>query len=316
VTLEQDFYKYLISGIFVASDHPIGFLEAGWPSGDHSAEVVVRSRDFDDISLAEQLVSPQSCAFEPLPGLVLKVDGGAEITIYRSRRIADRDVDIFLLGSAWGVLCHQRGLFPLHCSAVACGGDAYAFVARSGGGKSTLAASLSLFGLGHVCDDVAIADTCWRSGVRICGMPKGLKLWQESAEWLGLETRAPVTSDANIAKYYVDPPSGPNVETLDLKAIYVLEFAEHSARPRIHELNESTALKEIYRNVYRVEWLGAIGGAGRVLSQAKSIAGSLPVFRFSRSRDLQALHDSSSFLAEHIRINSLRSCDAKPGTTA
>jgi hypothetical protein len=61
--------------------------------------------------------------FEPAPG----VDGG--------------DVSIFLIGTVFGILLHQRGEIVLHASAVRVAGKAVLFCAPSGSGKSTLAAA-------------------------------------------------------------------------------------------------------------------------------------------------------------------------------
>lgn len=293
-------YKYLISNLKVCSDHSVEFLSAGFAAKGETPDVVIETFDLKHPSFPKKAVLEGIVAFQAKPGLFFKITGGSSIAIYRDGRITDQDVNLFLLGSAWGVLCHQRGLFPLHCSAASIGKNAFAFVAKSGGGKSTLAASVCAQGLGHVCDDVAIASTDDILGVKVCAMPKGLKLWRETAELLGLKTRALVTSDTRIEKYYVDPPSGPCETLLNLKAIYELEFNKKSAKPKIEKLTGSEPLRSVYRNVYRVEWLGAIGGAGKALSNARVISDLVPVFRFSRPRDLQSLVDSTSKLVKHM----------------
>ena len=303
-------HKYLISGLYVQSDHPVHFLDAGWNSDVLSAQVTIRTLDLTHSSLPKQSVSRRTFAFQPKPGLILKVFDGSHITIYRDGRITDQDVNLFLLGSAWGVLCYQRGLLPLHCSSVATCSDAFAFVAQSGGGKSTLAASLCGLGFLHVCDDVAIAETPGTNGATVRAMPKGLKLWREATEVLGFEPRALVTSDTHIEKYYVDPPEGPLDPILNLKAIYTLEFVEDHQEPEIVLLTGSAPLKEVYRNAYRVEWLGEIGGADWVLSQARTIADRVPVFRFSRPKALGALKECSAVLAQHMEALTAKTDDS------
>lgn len=75
------------------------------------------------------------------------------------RMLADADEDLvrlYLLGSAMGCILHQRGIIPLHVSTVSINGQAWAFTASSGTGKSTLAARLHLFAnCPMVSDDVA-----------------------------------------------------------------------------------------------------------------------------------------------------------------
>jgi hypothetical protein len=113
--------------------------------------------------------------FEPAPG----VDGG--------------DVSIFLIGTVFGILLHQRGEIVLHASAVRVAGKAVLFCAPSGSGKSTLAAALAQRGLPLVADDLCAITL--RDGVPMV-QPDGchLKLWAQAIDKLDLAGRrgAPV----------------------------------------------------------------------------------------------------------------------------
>ena len=71
-------------------------------------------------------------------GSRLFVKDGRTITYSRGPETGDRDLTLFILGSAWGALCYQRGLLPLHASAVIRDGKVHAFTGQSGAGKSTL----------------------------------------------------------------------------------------------------------------------------------------------------------------------------------
>ena len=65
-----------------------------------------------------------------------------------------KDIEILLFGPVWAALCHQRGLLPLHASAIVTRGGIAAFAGHRGAGKSTTAALLSLLGYELVTDDV------------------------------------------------------------------------------------------------------------------------------------------------------------------
>ena len=65
-----------------------------------------------------------------------------------------------MLGTALGVLLHQRGLFALHASGVATPSGAWLFTGHSGAGKSTLVAWLHRrFGWPILSDDVTVVET-------------------------------------------------------------------------------------------------------------------------------------------------------------
>ena len=68
--------------------------------------------------------------------------------------VPDANIRLYLLGSAMGVLLHQRGLLPLHANAVEIDGKAFAFMGASGSGKSTLAAWFHDHGYRIIADDV------------------------------------------------------------------------------------------------------------------------------------------------------------------
>ncbi|MBK5105698.1 MAG: hypothetical protein JJE42_15740 [Burkholderiales bacterium] len=88
----------------------------------------------------------------------------------------------------------KRGKLVFHASAVEVSGAAVAFVADSGRGKSTLAASFAAAGYRFLCDDGLVLE---RRGAGYDAMPShpSIRLWQDSQEALvgaGAQTVLPV----------------------------------------------------------------------------------------------------------------------------
>ena len=94
------------------------------------------------------------------------------------------NVSTYLLGSVFGVLCHQSGLLPLHASAVERGGEVSAFLGDSGAGKSTLAACLQRRGHRIVSDDICLVQP-GPDAMRVIPVAGWLKLWNQSLQLLG-----------------------------------------------------------------------------------------------------------------------------------
>jgi hypothetical protein len=129
--------------------------------------------------------------------------GDARVRISAGRRVrvdARRGVEIAalraaLLGPVWGVILAQRGLLPLHASAVDIGGGAVALAGASGQGKSTMAAALLERGHALLSDD--ISAVAWHGDVPsiLPAFPQQ-KLEPESLAAIGksAESLAPVHS--------------------------------------------------------------------------------------------------------------------------
>lgn len=107
------------------------------------------------------------------------------------------NVSTYLLGSVFGVLCHQNGLLPLHASAILfrgqkpetnSSGDAAdpvtAFLGESGAGKSTLAACLQRRGYAIVSDDICLLDPV-AEPPRVIPVAGWLKLWRQTFDHIG-----------------------------------------------------------------------------------------------------------------------------------
>jgi hypothetical protein len=82
------------------------------------------------------------------------VSEGREIVIERVPGGSDDAVRVFLFGSVFGALLHQRGVLPLHGSAVMPSRGATIFAGPSNSGKSALAAAFHRRGYDVLADDV------------------------------------------------------------------------------------------------------------------------------------------------------------------
>jgi hypothetical protein len=87
-----------------------------------------------------------------------------------------------------GVILMQRGIFPLHGSAIAINGEAYAFIGESGAGKSTLASAFIKQGFRLLSDDVLAIKLYNDETPYIMPSYPQQKLWKDSLEQFGMET--------------------------------------------------------------------------------------------------------------------------------
>jgi hypothetical protein len=82
------------------------------------------------------------------------LNDGSEIVVASESEASDADIPVFILGTVFGILLHQREQIVLHASAVRVNGKAVLFCGSSNAGKSTLAAALAQRGYPLVTDGV------------------------------------------------------------------------------------------------------------------------------------------------------------------
>jgi hypothetical protein len=195
-------------------------------------------------------------------------------------------LELFLFGSAWGLLCYQRGLLPLHASVVERNGGAVAFCGPSGAGKSTLVAALLRRGWRLIGDDLCRCDPQVAGGALVWPSLPRLKLWQAALDALG-ESRAGLKQDlAGEDKFHWPAPNHAGCVPAPLRAIYVLEWGALGAE----RLRGSQALRQLVAAAtYRADFVEAMGGLAAHWRACADIARRVPIFRLSRPRDWASL---------------------------
>ena len=244
------------------------------------------------------IAGDQDFYFRVSDALAFRIRNGAHISIYCSGSAGESDIMLYLVGSAWGVLCHQRGLLPFHCSAIGVGNNSIALTGASGAGKSTLAAGLMCRGYSHICDDVGVLRP---KANTVCLHPleKGLKLWADAANTLNLPRGRRAGTDPAFDKYFVDTNSRLAQSELPLKEIFVLHESQ-SREFSVSVIRGTAKFDALLSNIYRSEWLPLLRKPGDVFQDIQRLLPSLRIFRFTRPRDLGLLDDSISFLETHL----------------
>ena len=166
------------------------------------------------------------------------VNNGREIVVSPETGALPLDVRAYLLGTLFVVLCQQRGLLPLHASAVSGGKGVVAFLARSGQGKSSLAAHLAQRGFRVLGDDVCLIDTQTDQAMVIPAAP-WLKLWRNSLQILGRQADGLERVFSEDDKYRL-----PLQNVLQPEPIRKLVFLE-SDEGSVTDIQEVTAIEAI-----------------------------------------------------------------------
>jgi hypothetical protein len=221
-----------------------------------------------------------ACLIKAPAGRLL-VSGGATIDVEPATGASEADLRPYVLGSALALLCLQRGVLPLHASAVMVGATVAAFVGPSGAGKSTLAAGLAQRGFAVVCDDLcALTLEAGRPEAGRAFVWPGvtrIKLWPDSVGILGADTTR-LERVPGLGKYAWTVGGG--VATtgprLPLGAVYCLRTDLASAR--LQTLRGPEAVAAVLAGVHRWPTAQALGVSETLFRQVVGLAGAAPVF--------------------------------------
>jgi hypothetical protein len=180
-------------GLSINSDIPLPELAQIEMSDGHCQVRIKLNRNLKNIYNGkpyEFVIEDKTVTFM-IPEIgVFQVKGGEEIIVSPFDH-ANRDIiRLYTLGSCFGALLLQRGIYPLHGSAIAIDGKAYAIVGESGAGKSTLASAFMEKGYSLLSDDV-IAITLSKGDRRPIVIPSypQQKLWQQSLDAFGFSNQ-------------------------------------------------------------------------------------------------------------------------------
>ncbi|MBW7476737.1 aldolase [Paenibacillus oenotherae] len=181
---------------------------------------------------------------------IFSVEEGKRITVSPMENGDSSRIRLFLLGTCMGILLMQRGVLPLHGSAVIIEGKAYAFVGDSGAGKSTLASAFLGKGYPLVSDDV-IAVSLDPDGIPIVtpSYPQQ-KLWQESIDQLGLAANQYQPLYGRVNKYAIPVASAFHTQPVPLGGVFELCKVE-GEETKLCEIERLGRFPLLVRHTYR-----------------------------------------------------------------
>lgn len=262
-----------------------------WQGDDRPPDLTVRLGEVDESLPEGRSISPFLQIDGPGTGLLqvpmvgrFLVRSSGDITVAPQPEASDAEIRLFLLGSVLGMVCHQRGLLPLHASSVVIDGGAVAFCGPSGMGKSTLALRLARRGHAVVSDDVCVVESGAPARVRP-SFPR-LKLWRDAMEDAALSLEGLERNRRGAEKFHIIGPHGGMRDTLPLRAIFLLRRAESAESEGIEQLSAPLdILAALQAETFRPQVGRALGDAKALFQSRTLIAREVPIYRLKRQAD-------------------------------
>ncbi|MEM4997242.1 aldolase [Priestia sp. SB1] len=232
---------------------------------------------------------------------IFLVQNGRRILVSPMNVAHENEIRLYILGTCMGAILLQRKILPLHGSAIAINGKAYAIVGDSGAGKSTLASAFLTRGFQLLSDDV-IPVTLDNENIPIIkpSYPQQ-KLWLESLNHFGMESNKYQPLFVRETKYAVPVHSQFATEALPLAGIFELVKGDKEEI----ELQPIQNLKRFYKLYYHTYRNFFIEGSGLMewhFNTCSKIINKIDFYQLRRPTTRFTAHDLTELILNTIKV--------------
>lgn len=204
---------------------------------------------------------------------------------YSPHKNADSaSLELFMNGSVYGAILHQRRVLPLHGSSLIYDASGVMFCGDSGAGKSSLTTSFCLNGAEFLTDDVT--PILFENG-RPQIWPKSgkIKLWDDSLRQLKKKKDSLTKIRPENEKYYFEIESN-QTEAYPLHTILILQVTKDE-EVSFEEVQKVEAFTYLHQEIYRREYLFAMPETeAAYLEQISLICNATKIFRVNRPKTI------------------------------
>ena len=178
--------------------------------------------------------------------------GGNYISLVLNPKASIANIELYLNGSTYGAILHQRKVMPMHGSCFVYDNKGIMLCGESGAGKSSLTAAFALDGNDFLTDDVTpVLFT--NEQTFIWTMSDRIKLWEDSLKQLkqNKEVLDKITPDTEKFYYPIESYKHSNYR---LNHIFLLE--KHDSTSIVfQEIEGAEKIIALRKEVYRLEYL-------------------------------------------------------------
>lgn len=224
---------------------------------------------------------------------------GNYLEVYPYQGYNRHTLELYLNGSVYGAILHQRMKLPLHGSSFNYKGKGIMICGESGAGKSSLTAAFCLSGSHFLTDDVTPME--FNNGKPfILTLSDRIKLWDDSLDQLKLQKEGLEKIDPETEKFYFPMDAG-KTERFPLGLLYVLEIYEGD-NVEFQEIKGAEKATTIRNEIYRLEYLqGMPENESAFFQQLVDTCNNVSIFRIKRPAAIP-VHQVMTLLKNHINL--------------
>ena len=229
------------------------------------------------------------------PDVRFCVTDGRQVVVDAGPDLLQSDLRLYLLGTVMGLICHQRGLLPLHAATILVDGQAVAFAGPSGVGKSTLSAHCQALGYAVFADDLSVLDLPAAGAPIVQPGVARAKLWVDSLEILGLQADGLAPLAPGVEKFALPLAGLTGQGGAPLRRLFVID-PERGADHVPERLTGIAAAEAVLANVYRWSLARDMAMTDKVFALSMAVAKSVDVYGMGRMMGLPDRQDLERLL--------------------
>lgn len=235
---------------------------------------------------------------------VFAVEGGNRIWVSPEQHADEEKLRLCVTSTCMTALLLQRGILPLHGSAVLIEDRAYAFIGQSGAGKSTLAAALVQKGSPLLSDDIVAVSLSGGSPVVVPSYPQQL-LRTDSLQRLGLGELAECERSMQREKCVIAAESFFRRTPVPLHGVFELMQAEIQ-QPELELKQGLASLCTLMQHTFRPYLIPAYGLKQWHFSAATELSGHISVYKLVRPIQGFTAKELAARVIETVRKDVIR----------
>ncbi|WP_062109505.1 aldolase [Bacillus niameyensis] len=302
ITLKKIVYKAF--GLHVQSDVPLPELPQIMGLGE-DVDIVIQTKDLTDLwndcaGSSPYFAMKGNMILFHIPGVAIYcIEDGMKIFVSPMKNAHADQIRLYILGSCMGGLLLQRRVLPLHGSAIAINGKAYAIVGESGAGKSTLAAAFLQKGYPLLSDDVIPITLSEETFPIVTPAYPQQKLWQESLDAFGIESKGYRPIIQRETKFAIPVSAQFSTSTFPLAGVFELVKTEGD-QPSIEPILHLQRLHTLFQHTYRNFLLNHLKLREWHFQITAAIANQTQLYRIQRPIDRFTAHDLTAMILETL----------------
>lgn len=297
---------YEAFGLTIVSEIPLLEL-SGIDGSSDKADVVIEWANlstlwFEHSSPNEDFVIKENWIMFRMPGTaIFLVENGHKILVSPIDEAHENEIRLYILGTCMGAVLLHRKILPLHGSAIAVNGKAYAIVGDSGAGKSTLASAFLKRGYQLLSDDV-IPLTFNNENIPIVtpSYPQQ-KLWLESLNHFGMESNNYQPLFIREKKFAVPVHTQFATEPLPLAGIFELVKGDKE-KIELKPIQNLKRFYKLYYHTYRNFFIQSSGLMEWHFNTCSKLINKIEFYQLRRPINSFTAHDLTKLILNKLKV--------------